>query len=141
MVAYPQAQTIYLVQDNWPVHFHADVLATLQPQTTPFPWHRPAHWSTAPSAHARQLNLPIQLRPLPTYASWTNPIEKLWRWLKQEVVHLHRLADEWVELQHRVDAFLEQFGRGSPELLRYVGLRDLTRLYHSVFETVTWIFS
>lgn len=135
--AYPHAQTIYLVQDNWPVHFHPDVLAALQPQTTPFPWHRPANWGTEPSAKARRLNLPIQIRPLPTYASWTNPIEKLWRWLKQEVLHLHRLADQWLELQHRVDDFLEQFGQGSAELLRYVGLQQLTRLYHSVFESVT----
>lgn len=135
--AYPQAQTIYLVQDNWPVHFHPDVLAALQPQTTPFPWHRPANWSTEPSAKARHLNLPIQLRPLPTYASWTNPIEKLWRFLKQEVLHLHRLADDWVGLQQRVDEFLEQFGQGSSELRRYVGLRELSRLYHALFETVT----
>ncbi|MBK9008807.1 MAG: transposase [Anaerolineae bacterium] len=30
-----------------------------------------------------------QLTPLlfPTYASWLNPIEKLWKWLKQEVLH------------------------------------------------------
>jgi hypothetical protein len=137
VAAYPQAQTIYLVQDNWPVHFHPDVLAALQPQTTPFPWHRPANWKTEPTAKARHLNLPIQLRPLPTYASWTNPIEKLWRWLKQEVLHLHRLADQWEELHRRVDEFLEQFAHGSPELLRYVGLRDLTRLYHSAFEAVT----
>jgi len=30
--------------------------------------------------------LPIQIVQLPTYASWTNPIEKLWRKLKAEMV-------------------------------------------------------
>jgi len=32
------------------------------------------------------------LVPLPTYGSWTGPIERLWRWLKQEVLHLHSYA-------------------------------------------------
>ena len=60
--------------------------------------------------------------PLPTYASWTNPIEKLWRWLRQEVLHLHRLADRLEELRAEVRRFLDRFALGSLELLRYVGL-------------------
>ena len=59
---------------------------------------------------------------LPTYAPWLNPIEKLWRWLRQDVLKLHRLADDWPELQRRVNAFLDQFATGSHELLRYAGL-------------------
>ncbi|MGQ9628202.1 MAG: transposase [Anaerolineae bacterium] len=39
---------------------------------------------------------------LPTYASWFNPIEKLWRWLKQDVLHLHRLNEDWQALIQRV---------------------------------------
>ena len=27
-------------------------------------------------------------------ASWCNPIEMLWRWLKQRKLHLHRLSEE-----------------------------------------------
>lgn len=135
--AYATVQTIYLVEDNWPIHFHPDVLAALQPQTCPWPWHRPTNWGTEPSPQARRLNLPIQILPLPTYASWTNPIEKLWRWLKQDVLHLHRLADQWDELQERVDHFLAQFGRGSAALLRYVGLQDRTQLYRKALATVT----
>jgi DDE superfamily endonuclease len=122
---YPQAQRIYVVQDNWPIHFHPDVLAALEPQENPFPWLRPANWPTEPSPQARRLsvlNLPIQLVPLPTYASWTNPIEKLWRWLKQERLHLHRWADDLAELRRQVLDFLAQFAHGSLELLRYVGL-------------------
>ena len=135
--AYSSVRTIYLVQDNWPIHFHPNVLAALQPQTCPWSWHRPANWSTEPSLHARRLNLPIQILPLPTYASWTNPIEKLWRWLKQDVLHLHRLADQWAELQQCVDHFLTQFAQGSTALLRYVGLQDPTQLYRKALATVT----
>ena len=59
---------------------------------------------------------------LPTYASWLNPIEKLWRWLKQEVLHLHRFSDAWDELKEHVDQFLATFSGGSDDLLHYVGL-------------------
>lgn len=95
--AYPHAEKIYLVQDNWPVH------------TLPEAWH-------AMQAH--------QLTPLflPTYASWLNPIEKLWRWLKQEVLHLHRLAHRWRDLCQQVIDFLDQFSSSSEALLHYVGL-------------------
>lgn len=72
--AYP-GRRIYLVQDNWPVNFHPDVLAALEPQTCPFPFFRPSTWPTEPSPRAKRLNLPIQLVPLPTYAPWLNPIE------------------------------------------------------------------
>ena len=120
--AYPAAARIYLVQDNWSVHFHPDLLAALEPQEDPFPWVVPANWTDRPSSRARRLHLPIQLVPLPTYASATNPIEKLWRWLKQECLHLHRWADDLEELRRQVLAFLAQFAQGSTALLRYVGL-------------------
>lgn len=94
--AYPTG-TVLLVWDNWPVHQHPAVLATAAA-------------------------LEIELLWLPTYAPWTNPIEKLWRWLKQTLLHHHRLADRWAELQAQVAAFLDRFAQGSTELLRYVGL-------------------
>ncbi len=95
--AYPHAEKIYLVQDNWPVHKLPEVMEAMQ-------------------AH--------RLTPLflPTYASWLNPVEKLWRWLKQEVLHLHRSAHQLDELRQAVIEFLEQFRDGSNDLLRYVGL-------------------
>jgi transposase len=94
---YPQAVQIYVVQDNWPNHKLPDVLAAMDQQ---------------------------RITPLflPTYASWLNPIEKLWKWLKQTVIHLHPFADELEELRKQVRVFLEQFLTGSQELLRYVGL-------------------
>lgn len=135
--AYAPAQTIYMVQDNWPVHHHPDVLAALKPQTLKWPKHVPANWPTEPSAKAKRLNLPIELVQLPTYASWTNPIEKLWRKLCQDELHLHRLADDWPALKLRVATFLDQFAQGSRELLRYVGLSDLAQLYHSAFHNLS----
>lgn len=119
--AYPHAQRIYVAQDNWPNHAHPQVLASLEAQDSPFfpnpmNWNRPM--SFVPSADA----LPIQLIFLPTYAPWTNPIEKLWRYLRQTVLHLHRLSDAWAELKQRVLDFMARFAQGSRELLRYVGL-------------------
>lgn len=95
--AYPEAELIFVAQDNWPVHFHDDVLAAL-------------------------VGSRIILVPLPTYAPWTNPIEKVWRKLYQEVLHLHDFADCWDELKAEVDDWLDQFADRSTELLRYVGL-------------------
>ena len=89
-------------------------------------------YSKEPSAKARRLNLPIQLLPLPTYASWCNPIEKLWRWLKQGVLHLHRYANDWQLLKQKTKEFLDQFEQTSADLLRYVGLTESSKLYGAV---------
>jgi DDE superfamily endonuclease len=124
--AYQEAHRIWIVLDNWPVPFHPDVLVALEPQETPFPFSRPKNWVEQPSAAAVKrwgnLHLPIQLVLLPTYASWCNPIEKLWRKLKQEVLHLHRLADDLTALRTLVKEFLQQFAAGSSDLLCYAGL-------------------
>jgi DDE superfamily endonuclease len=95
---YPDARRIYVVQDNWSIHHHNDVLATLRelPRIEPV-------W-------------------LPTYAPWLNPIEKLWHWLRRDVLHAHRYADDWTQLRRQVNAFLDQFAHSSPALLRSVGL-------------------
>ena len=113
LVATYPGQRIFLVLDNWPVHFHPDVLAALEPQTSPFPFFRPPSWSDQPSPRAKRLDLPIQLVPLPTYSPWLNPIEKLWRKLKQDVLHLHRLAHHLPALRDRVLAFLRRFRAAS----------------------------
>lgn len=96
--ALPDVPTIYIIQDNWhQVHFHPDQVAAAQQEN-------------------------ITLIPMPLYAPWLNPIEKLWRKLKQEVLHMHRNGDDWDTLKARVTGFLDRFASGSPELLRYVGL-------------------
>lgn len=123
---YAGAERIYVVQDNWPVHFHPDVLVALEPQVTHWPDHHPKNWPNVASEAATRkwadLKLPIQLIRLPTYASWTNPIEKLWRKLKQELLHLHKLADHLQDLREMTKWFLDKFALGSLELLLYVGL-------------------
>lgn len=120
---YPEAEIIFMAQDNWPIHFHPDVLVRLQPQEFfPEPPKVPPNWRSEPRRKAIEDNLPIRLLLLPTYASWLNPTEKLWRWLKQDVLHLHAKCDDWQALKQTVASFLDQFQTGSPELLRYVGL-------------------
>jgi transposase len=107
--AYPKAERLYVIQDNWSIHKHPEVLGALQawPQVEPV-------W-------------------LPTYAPWLNPIEKVWRWLRQEVLTLHREAEDWVKLRQRVRTCLGQFAGGCQWLLEYVGLLGsgrLARLVH-----------
>lgn len=124
--AYPAAERIYAVLDNWPVHVHPDVLVALEAPESPWSPRGAPNWRTTPRRAARpareQLRLPIQLIGLPTYASWLNPMEKLWRKLQQEEIPRHRLADELDSLRERIDHFLDQFAAGSAALLRYVGL-------------------
>jgi transposase len=59
---------------------------------------------------------------LPTDASWLNPIEKLWRWLKLDSLHLPTLASDLETLGSQVRGFLDGFSSASDPLLRYVGL-------------------
>lgn len=111
LLAYPKARRIYVVQDNWSIHTHADVLSALaeMPQIEPI-------W-------------------LPTYAPWLNPIEKLWRWLRESVLKLHRLAGNWKEVRERVNRFLDQFAHDSQALLRYVGLLGDGKLAQAIYGT------
>ena len=125
VAAYP-GRTLTVVLDNWPVHFHPDLLVALMPQGSPFPRYLPASWAHEPSLtavrHWGRLALPIQLLPLPTYASWGNPIEQVWRKLRQELGHLHPWADDLPRLRVELDRWLAQYHRPAPDLLHYVGL-------------------
>ncbi len=131
---YPQASVIYLVVDNWPVHFHADVLAALHDPSIACSLKLPNNWPTEAASSARHLDLPIRMVPLPTYAPWNNPIEKLWLLLKKKVLHLHRFEDDWDGLRQRVNQELDQFLLPSADLLRFVGLQDPLRLYRALFQ-------
>jgi hypothetical protein len=53
---------------------------------------------------------------------YEEPVEKLWRWLREQVLTLHRLSGDWDALRERVNAFLSQFAEGAEVLLHYVGL-------------------
>jgi transposase len=103
--AYPKkVELIYVIQDNWNLHTHPDVL-------------------TAVAAYPR-------LKPvwLPTYAPWLTPMEKLWRWLRQDILKMHRWVEDWPRVKQRVRDFLEQFAHASLTLLRYVGLKGKGKL-------------
>lgn len=97
-LTYRQAERVYVIQDNWNIHFHPDVVAGL-------------------AEHPR-----LQPVWLPTYAPWLNPIEKLWRWVRQDVLKLHRWVTDWEHVRQMVRDFLNQFQHGSQQLLHYVGL-------------------
>jgi len=53
---------------------------------------------------------------------YEEPVEKLWRSLRQELTHLHPWANDLLQLREEIDCFLSQFAAGSPDLLQYVGL-------------------
>ena len=95
---YPDAEKIYLVWDNWFVHLHDKV------------------------ANALEKSPRVEVLPLPTYAPWLNPIEKLWRWLRQRLSHTHPWSDDFLKFRDQVRAELAWLSTGHPELLRYVGL-------------------
>jgi hypothetical protein len=121
------AQRLWVVQDNAPFHFHAEVLQELEPQVWPrahpaFEYPIPGQWPDPTDAALSGGDLPVQIVPLPTYASWLNPIERLWRWLKQEVLHLHPYAANWKKLKRGVRCFLNRFTGGSEALLSYTGV-------------------
>jgi transposase len=59
---------------------------------------------------------------LPTSAPGLNPLEKLWRWVRQDVLTRQRWGEDWPQVKHRVPEFLDQLTHGSPALLRSVGL-------------------
>lgn len=95
--AYPTIARLYLVQDNWPVHKSPLVLN---------------------AAHQQHLRLLF----LPTYASWLNPVEKLFRQLRQDILHNHELGQQFMRLRGHVEQWLDQFAGGSTYLLWLVGL-------------------
>lgn len=96
---YPKAERIFIAVDNWPVHFHPFVLENLAKQ------------------HSR-----IQLFSLPTYAPWTNPTEKIWLKLCQEVLDQHPFGRDWRGLQQAIASWFKPLELGSLSLLHFVGL-------------------
>ena len=116
---------IIIIIDNWPIHYHPDFLSALQDQKYKQYFKTPANWQNIkPKKKYINLNLPIQFVPLLTYASWLNPIEKLWRWLKHDILHNHQMARDWTLLKEKVNLFLSQFNEHSEDLLSYIGLKN-----------------
>lgn len=94
---YGPEMRLVLIWDNWPPHYHAEVLRVAAAER-------------------------IELLNTPTYSPWCNPIEKLWKKLRHDVLRLHQKSAAWKELRHAVETFLLDLVRVNPELLRYVGL-------------------
>ena len=96
--AYPTLDRLYVIQDNWNIHTHPDVLTAVAqyPRITPV-------W-------------------LPPSAPWLNPIEQVGRGLRQDVLQRPRWVQDWPQVKQRVHDFLDPFAQGSPALLRSVGL-------------------
>ena len=130
---YADKKVIYLVVDNWPIHFHPDILACLVEQQTPFEFNVPPSWKELKAGKKyanRQPKLPIQLICLPTYASWLNPMEKPWKALKARIIHLHKHANNFDTLQEMVIQQLELWKHGSDQMLSYCGLLKKNGLYN-----------
>ena len=99
---YPQADVIYIALDNWPVHFHGYV-----------------------RDHLAARNSRIRLLPLPTYAPWTNPMEKVWLKLSRELLPQHPYGTRWQTLKEVITRWFDELRDGSAQLLHYVGLLPL----------------
>ncbi|MGV3613762.1 MAG: transposase [Fimbriimonas sp.] len=97
--AYPRAEEVTVVLDNWPVHFHERALKALEQDPR------------------------IRLLRLPTYAPWLNAIEKAWRMLRQNLEHHHPWSGNLQALQERAEEELDRMASQPEELLRYVGLK------------------
>jgi transposase len=97
---YPDALLIYLIQDNWPNHKHEKVREFL-------------------AAHPR-----LQVVFLPTYSPWLNPLEKLWRWVRQTFCHAHPFSDDFREFKLQLKQCLADGAQKGTEMLGYCGLTN-----------------
>jgi transposase len=96
---YPDADVIYIALDNWPVHFHAYVKENLE-----------------------RIHSKIRLLPLPTYAPWTNPIEKFWLKLNREFMKQHPYGLDAPTFRDALTQWLDKHREESAALLHEVGL-------------------
>jgi transposase len=100
----PAADRLYVIQDNGNIPTHPEGLSAGEQ----YPRIPPVWW--------------------PTYAPWLNPMEKLWRWLRQDGLKRQRWVEDWPQVKQRVHDFLDQFAQGAPDLLRSVGLMGKGKL-------------
>ena len=126
---YPN-QTIYMIQDNWPVHYHPNVVAALEPQKWEKWFNVPPSWKDIKvKERYKKLKLSIQLVPLPTYSPWLNTIEKLGLALNKDIIHHHSYTDQFQKLTENIQHFLDQYKKGSEQLLKFVGLKCENGIY------------
>ena len=95
--AWQNVERIFLVMDNWPVHTH------------------PKAW------RAIQEDQRVEVLWLPTYAPWLNPAEKVWKWLRQRLTHMHSYSDDLSGLRRAIDGALESANKTPEAMLRHTG--------------------
>ncbi len=122
---------IIVVWDNWPVHFHHDVLGRLVPQATPFALPVPRSWRECRPrpATAAAAKLDVQLCPLPTYASWLNPIEKVWKRHKADHYHGHNRGEDFGGFDELVRGVMAEADAPDDGMLEYCGLLGEGNIY------------
>lgn len=130
---YHDFHTIYIIQDNWPVHYHPDIIEAISPQDCKQWLNTPISWRNVKpkNKYVKMKNLPIQLIPLPCYSPWLNPIEKFWKWLNQKIAYNHPHANDFQSLKQSLENTLLNLQKGhNPELLEYVGLNKQNGIYY-----------
>jgi DDE superfamily endonuclease len=110
---YKEAERIFIVLDNWPVHFHEYVKENL-------------------ARGAKK----IVLLPLPTYAPWENPMEKVWLKFRKDVLLDHSFGTHWQELKEVAQQWLQDCHSDSEELLHFVGLEKKMEEYRSILARI-----
>ena len=119
-------ERIHVVMDNAPVHFHYRVFEGLEAQRYPFEYTKPECWTDPKPTAEKDGELKIQLIGLPTYSPWLNPIEKLWRMLRQRVLHTHEFAEQPQACKRAVMTFFDGlFLAPQPEIRSYTGLESI----------------
>lgn len=119
-------EQVHVVLDNAPIHFHQDVLDQLASQEWPFKFKSAPNWAPPEEAARATGELNVQLLPLPTYSPWLNPIEKLWKMLRERVLHLHPWAQDPSKCKRAVKDFFQALAHGfQGELRSYTGLDSI----------------
>ena len=80
---YKEAEYIFLILDHGPVHFHAYVKENLEKRAKK-----------------------IVLLPLPTYAPWEKPMEKVWLKFKKDLLLHHSFGKSLQDLKQAVEKWL-----------------------------------
>ena len=93
----PEAETIFLVMDNWPNHHHQ------------------ISWQGI------EADRRIRVLWLPTYAPWLNPAEKIWKWVRQRLTHMHPFSNDMRTLRSMLDKTLSKINDVPEEILGYTG--------------------
>ena len=95
---YPKAEKIFVILDNWPVHFHDKVLKAIEKYPT------------------------IEFIPLPTYAPWLNKIERLWLFMKKKISHMHPYGDSLKKHMNAIENVLTSLNDRKDFIIKYLGL-------------------